>query len=60
MRAREKLPAAVEPARGEQFLRAGHAELLAEFRAQHILAAVAARHGKISRAIILGRARDRR
>src|SRR5882724_553017 len=49
--AREKLPPTVEPARGEQFLRAGHAELGIEVRAEDILPAVAARDGKIRGAV---------
>ena len=41
-RAGEKLPAAVDSAGGQQFLGADDAQFLAEFRAEHVLAAVAA------------------
>ena len=51
-RAAEKLPAAVEPAGGEQLLSAGHAQFIAELGAEHVLAAVAAREREIGRAVI--------
>src|SRR5207248_566862 len=50
-RAREKLPAAVNPPRRQQFLRACNAQLLIELRSDLILAAVAAGQRKVSRAI---------
>ncbi len=51
-RAGEKLFATVQPARSQQFLRANDAEFFAEFRSEHVLAAVAARDRKISGAIV--------
>ena len=50
--AREKLPAAVEAAGGEQFLGADHAELLAELGTEHVLAAVAAGEREVGGAVI--------
>ena len=44
--------AAVEAAGGEQFLGAGHAQFLAEFRPQHVLPAVAARQREVGGAVI--------
>ncbi len=48
----EKLAAAIETAGGKQFLGAGHAQFLAEFRTQHVLTAVTARQREIGGAII--------
>ena len=47
----EVLPPAVQPARGEQLLRAGHAERLAELGAEQVLSAVAAGERKIGRSV---------
>src|SRR4051812_34263828 len=49
--ASEKLPAAIEPACCEQFLRARDAELFVKLRANFVLPAVAARQRKIGGAI---------
>ena len=51
-RSRKELPAAIDAPGGEQFLRANHADLIAEFRAEHILAAIAARKRKVGCAVI--------
>jgi len=42
----------VETAGGEQFLGAGHAQFLAEFRTQHVLAAIAARQREVGGPVI--------
>ena len=47
-RSREELPGVVDAPRIEQFLCSNNAEPLAQFRADQILAAVPARHRKIS------------
>ena len=47
VRAGEELPAVIDPPRGEQLLRANNAELVAQFRPDQILAAVAASERKI-------------
>src|SRR5207237_87566 len=46
-RAREKLVAMIEPARGEKFLGANHTEARAQLGPDQVLAAIAARDGKI-------------
>ena len=51
-RARKILPPAVHAPRREQFLGADDAQFIAELRAEHVLAAVAARERKIGHAII--------
>ena len=51
LRAGEVLLPAVQPARGEQLLRARHAERLAELGAEQVLAAVAASERKIGRPV---------
>jgi hypothetical protein len=51
LRAREVLPPAVQPARGEQLLRARHAERLAELGAEQVLSAVAAGEREIGRPV---------
>jgi len=51
-RACKKLPATVEAAGGEQFLRARDAEFFSELRAEHVLAAIATRKREIGGAVI--------
>ena len=51
-RAGEKLLAAVQPPRGQQFLGADDAQFRAEFRAENVLPAVAAIDRKISGAVM--------
>src|SRR6516162_1981682 len=51
-RPRKELSAAINASGGEQFLCANHSNLVAEFRAEHILTAVAARKRKIGCAVI--------
>ena len=48
----KKTAGPVEPAGGEQFLRASDAELFAELRAEHVLTAIAARKRKIGGAVV--------
>src|SRR5580692_1055787 len=49
---RKELSAAINATSGEQFLGANHADLIAEFRAEHILTTIAARKRKVARAVI--------
>ena len=51
-RAGEELPAAVQPPRREQFLRARHAQLFAKLGAEHVLSAIAAREREVGRAVV--------
>ena len=51
-RPRKELPAAINASGGEQFLCANQANLVAEFRSEHILTAVAARKRKVGCAVI--------
>src|ERR1051326_2365885 len=51
LRACEVLASAVHPSRGQQLLRARHAESLTELRAEQVLTAVAAREREIRRSI---------
>src|SRR4051794_40362091 len=44
----EELPRVVDAPRVEQFFRSNNPEPLAQFRSDQVLAAVSARHGKIS------------
>jgi hypothetical protein len=53
VRAREVLPAAVEPPRREQLLGADHPELRSELVADQVLPTVAARQGEIRRLDVL-------
>src|SRR5271167_4827568 len=49
---RKELPAAINASSGEQFLRANHSNLVANFRAEHILTTIAARKRKVGCAVI--------
>src|ERR1700758_1748261 len=51
-RPRKELPAAINASSGEQFLRANHSDLIAEFRAEHILTTIAARQRKVGGSVI--------
>ncbi len=47
----EELLAVIDPPRGQKFLRADDAELLAQLRSDQVLAAIAARHREIRRIV---------
>ena len=49
---RKELSAAINASGGEQFLRANHSDLMAEFRAEHILTAITARQRKVGGAVV--------